>query len=324
MKRFVFAMLAMAMPLVGASAQDATNYPDKPIHLLVPFPAGTTTDIVARVVGQALSLKLGKPVVVENRPGASGAIAMNAVATSTPDGYTIGLGTTTTQTVSVTLNKRLPYDPVKDFAPVAMVGGVPYVLVVSDTLTEVNTLGDLIKKAKAKPGDVSYGSVGEASLANLATQLFATEADIELTHIPYKAAGQAALDNVAGRISMQFSTYGSLQAFIREGKLKPLAVSSSKRLSQLPDVPTVAETGLPNYNVTLWFAVVAPKGTPAAVVAKLNKAINDGMAEDSVAATLRKQGVETDPSSPTDLGERIVGDIAKWRNVVKKAGITPR
>lgn len=321
MKPFVIAALAVAAFAAPGHAQD--NWPQRPIELLVPFPAGTTTDIVARVVANDLSAQLGQPIVVENRPGGSGAIAMNAVANAAPDGYTIGLGTTTTQAVSISMNLDLPYDPEADFAHVAMVGGVPYVLVVNPSVG-VDSLEGLIEKARAEPGTLTYGSVGEASLANLATVLLSSQSGIDLIHVPYSAAGQVALDNVAGRVDMQLSTYGSLQGFIQEGQLIPLAVSSQRRMTELPDIPTIDESGVEGYDAELWFAVVAPAGTPDAIVERLNAAINEGLAKAEVASALLGQGVEVDPGSPQDLAERVSSDIVKWREVLEIAGIEPQ
>ena len=320
MLRILSAALALAMLPIAANAQDAANWPRQPVQLLVPFPAGTTTDLVARIVANDMSERLGQPVVDENRPGGSGAIAMEAVATADPDGYTIGLGTTTTQTVAVSMNPNLPYDPETDFEPIAMVGGVPYVLVVSPSLG-VTSFEDLVAKAKEDPGALTYGSVGEASLANLSTLLLANLTGMELTHVPYTAAGQVALDNVAGRIDMQLSTYGSLQAFMQEDQLIPLAVTSRQSLSQLPDTPPVSETGLADYEALLWFAMVAPAGTPDDLVLKMNEAINAGLETDAVRDALLQQGVEPDPNTPDYLATRITEDIAKWREVRDRAGI---
>src|SRR4029079_14086739 len=305
----------------GAIAQPAAaNWPDRPLHLIVPLPAGSAVDVIARLIGQRLSVRLGQPIVVENRAGASGMLGSDAVAKAAPDGYTIGMATSTTHITAPILKAKLPYDPVKDFAPLAILGASPYVLVVNPKVP-ANTIGELIALAKAKPRTLSYSSVGNASQAHLAGELFAARAGIELNHIPYKTSTFAVLDLNEGRIDMQFGILGTSLALIREGKLRALAVTTERRTHDLPNVPTMIEAGLPGYEVSLLFAAVAPAATPAAIVTRLNREINDIMAMPEVSPVLRSQAIQTESSTPDQLRDRIAREIELWRGIADKAGI---
>jgi tripartite-type tricarboxylate transporter receptor subunit TctC len=297
-----------------------TNWPDRPIRLVVPFPAGSSTDIVARIVGQKLGARLGQQVVVENRVGASGTIGVDAVAKAAADGYTMGIATTSTHTLSPTLNASLPYDPLKDFRPVSMIGGTPYVLVVYPGLP-AKTLAELIALAKQKPGALNYGSAGPASLAHLAGALFAGMAGVELTHVPYKSSAQSVTDIMTGRLDMQFATVAPSLPAIRAGQLRALALSGAKRAAALPEVATVAEQGLAGYEAVLWMALVMPAATPASIAARLNAAVVDILNAADSRDTLSSHGVDAEPGPPEALSERIRADIAKWRAVIRKAGI---
>jgi tripartite-type tricarboxylate transporter receptor subunit TctC len=316
---FILAAASGGAALAQPAAADA-NWPDRPIRFVVPLPAGAAVDVIARLIGQRLSLRLGQPVIVENRAGASGILGADAVAKAAPDGYTIGMATSTTHMTAPALSARLPYDPVKDFAPVAMVGASPYVLVINPKVP-ARTIGELIALAKAKPRTLSYSSVGNASQAHLAGELFAARAGIELNHIPYKTSTFAVLDLNEGRIDMQFGILGSSLALIREGKLQALAVTTETRAEELPKVPTMIESGLPGYDVSLLFAVVAPAGTPAAIVARLNREIGVIVASPEVSRALAAQAIHVVSSTPDALGERIVKEIELWRGLAKTAGL---
>lgn len=320
MNRILGALFAALLSVTGAWAEPAADWPQRTITLIVPFPAGTSTDNVARIIGEALSARLGQPIVVENRAGASGALGMGLVAKAKPDGYTLGLGTASTQTVSPSLNPNLAYDPVKDFAPVAMIGSIPYILVVNPDVP-AKSLSELIALAKQKPRELTYGSVGQASMANLSTLLLQHRVGIQLTHVPYKAAGQAAIDVVTGRIAMQFSTLGSMLPFIREGKMRAIAVAGTERAAALPDVPTVAESGVPGYEASLWFSVLAPAGTPAAITERLNREINAIAKEPGIVQQLDRQGLTPETSAPDALARRVEADIAKWKDLAAKTGL---
>ena len=321
--RFRLLAVAVAWLLTGSAALAQTGdaaWPDRPLKLIVPFPAGSSTDIIARILGQRLATKLGQQVVIENRVGASGSIGADAVAKAAPDGYTLGIATASTHALAMSLNTNLPYDPVKDFAPVGMVGGQPYVLVIYPGLGAKN-LGELIALAKTKPGAMNYGSAGVASLAHLAAALFANQAGISLTHVPYKSSAQSVTDMIAGRLDMQFATIAPTLANIRDGKLRALVTSGAKRSAALPDVPTVAESGLPGYEAVLWVALVMPAGTPAAITTRLNRELNDILKSADTRDALIAQGVEPEPGTPEAVTQRIKTDIDKWRGVVAKSGI---
>jgi tripartite-type tricarboxylate transporter receptor subunit TctC len=298
----------------------AEEWPQRPIRLVVPFPAGSSTDIIARIISQKLVTALGQQIVIENRAGASGNIGAETIAKAAPDGYTIGIATASTHAVAVTLNANLPYDPIKDFAPIAMIGSQPYVLVVYPGLP-AESFDALIALAKAKPGSLSYGSAGVASLAHLATALFASMAGIDILHVPYKSSAQSMTDMITGRLDMQFATIAPSLANIRAHQLRPLATSGNRRAAILAEVPTVAESGLPGYEAALWVALMAPASTPSPVLARLNRQVNELLAASDTRQALIEQGMVPEPGPPEAVSERIRSDIVKWRDVVAKAGM---
>ena len=322
MVRFALALILTLAAAPSLFAQAGGNWPDRPIRLIVPFPAGSGTDVPARIIGQKLGELLGQQIVVDNRSGASGAIGSEAIARAVPDGYTIGLITASTHSLAPVLNPKLPYDPINGFAPVSMIGGTPYVLVVYPGL-EAKSVHDLIALAKAKPGALNYGSAGPASLAHLAGELFSFMAGARLTHVPYKASAQSVTDMISGRLDMQFATIAPMLSNIRAGQLRALAVTGTERVPLLPDVPTVAEAGVPGYEASLWMAIVAPAGTPAAIIERLNRELNTVLRTDARDA-LTAQGLQLDPGAPDAVQARIRTDIEKWRDVVAKAGIKPQ
>jgi tripartite-type tricarboxylate transporter receptor subunit TctC len=323
MTRFISTVLASLLAAGAACAQTpAANWPERPIRLIVPFPAGSSTDTVARILGQKLGTRLGQQVVVENRVGASGNVGADAVAKAAPDGYTMGIATASTHTVAPSLSPNLPYDPIKDFQPVGLIGAAPYVLVVYPGLPAKN-LKELIALAKAKPATLNYGSAGPASLAHLATALFANMAGIDITHVPYKASAQSMTDMITGRLEMQFATIAPSLSNIRSGQLRALAVSGAKRVSALPDVPTVVEEGIAGYEAALWISFVMPPATPAAIVTRLNREVNQILTSADGREALVANGVEPEPGPPEALTARIRTDIAKWRGVIDRAGIKP-
>jgi tripartite-type tricarboxylate transporter receptor subunit TctC len=311
----VAAFLSLALPSPALAQPAAASWPTKPIRMIVPLPAGSAVDLVARMIGQKLGQRLGQTIVVENRAGASGIIGTEAIVRAAPDGYTIGMATSTTLATAPVLNPKLPYDPAKDLAPVALVGVSPYLLVANSGVP-AKTVAELIALAKAKPGVLSYSSVGEASLAHLAGLLFSSMAGVELTHIPYKSSTNAVIDLMEGRIDLQFSILPTTQQQMRTGRLRALAVTTEKRLDELPDVPTLAESGLTGFEATLWFAVIAPKGVSPALIARLNREIVGAIAEPDVKNAWSVQGIFPEGSTSAELAERVVRDIAKWRTVV--------
>jgi tripartite-type tricarboxylate transporter receptor subunit TctC len=321
MTRISLVLLAL-LTAAPAFAQSDTSYPDKPVRIVVPFPAGSATDIVSRLMAQKFSTKLGQQFIVENRPGASGNLGADIIAKSAPDGYTIGLVTASTHGVTPALGTKLPYDSIKDFKPISMIGAAPYVLVLYPGIP-AKTIAELVALAKTKPGQLNYGSAGLASLAHLAAALFTSDMGIEMTHVPYKSSAQSSIDIITGRLDMQFATVGPTLENIRDGKLRAVATTGAKRVSSLPDVPTMIEAGVKDYDVALWIAYVAPAGTPDAIVAKLNRAMNEILKESDIVGNLQKQGFEPDPGTPQALTARIQSETAKWRALVAKTGIKP-
>jgi len=323
MFRLLSIALASAMVAVTAIAQTGDDgWPERPVRLVVPFPAGSSTDIIARIVAQKLSHRLGQQIVIETRAGASGNIGADAVAKAAPEGYTMGIATASTHAVTASLSTNLPYDPIKDFAPVAMIGSQPYVLVLQPALPARN-LAELIALAKAKPGTLNYGSAGVASLAHLATALFASMAGVNIVHVPYKSSSQSMTDMITGRLDMQFATIAPSLPNIRAGQLRALATSGKTRVAALPELPTVAEAGLAGYEAALWVSLVMPSATPPTMIARLNREVNDILKSTEGTEALVAQGMVAEPGPPEALTERIRGDIEKWRGVAVKAGIRP-
>jgi|HubBroStandDraft_6_1064221.scaffolds.fasta_scaffold101521_2 tripartite-type tricarboxylate transporter receptor subunit TctC len=303
---------------VGAA--DITRWPQRPIRFIVPFPPGSSSDTVARILAAKLSDRLGQQLVVDNRAGASGNIGTEAVARAEPDGYTIGLGNNSTHAVAPSLSPRLPYDPVKDFAPVSMVGNSSFVLAVYPGLP-ARDVGEFVALAKAKPRTLNYGSAGPASMTHLAGALLEKLANIELVHVPYRGTAQGALDLIEGRIEIEFGTIPPILPHVRAGKMRVLAVTGERRSDALPDIPTVAEAGIAGYEVGAWQAVLAPAATPPAIVARLNREIGAILRDPDTLTAFARQGVDAEPGTPEELAQRIRTDIAKWRDVISNAGI---
>jgi len=321
MKRLAWTMLALiSIPVASAFAQSGTGYPERPIRLVVPFPAGASSDVISRLLMQKLSVRIGQQVVIENRPGASGSIGADLVAKAAPDGYTIGLVTASTHAVSPALGTRLPYDPIKDFKPISMIGAAPYVLVVYPGLP-AKSIAELVALAKAKPGTLNYGSAGIASLAHLGTAQFATQMGIDITHVPYKSSSQSLIDMVTGRLEMQFATIAPVLQNIRSGQLRALATTGRKRVAALPDVPTMMESGVADYEVALWMAFVLPAAAPDAIAAKLNGEMTAILSDAETQEAMRKHGFEADPGRPEAVTARIQSETGKWRALVAKTGI---
>ena len=324
MIRLLSIALASAVIATSAIAEAGEDgWPQRPLRLVVPFPAGSSTDIIARIVAQKLSHRLGQQIVIENRAGASGNIGADAVAKATPDGYTIGIATASTHAVAASLSPNLPYDPIRDFAPVAMIGSQPYVLVLHPALPAHN-LAELIALAKAKPGTLNYGSAGVASLAHLATELFASMAGVNIVHVPYKSSSQSMTDMITGRLDMQFATIAPSLPNIRAGQLRALVTSGKTRVAALPELPTVAEAGIAGYEAALWVSFVVPSDTPPKIIARLNREVNDVLESSDGTEALVAQGMAPEPGPPEALTERIRGDIEKWRGVAARAGIRPQ
>ena len=302
----------------GASAQPVGAYPAKPLRLIVALPAGGPTDILARLIAQPLAVNLGQPIVVDNRPGASGNIGAEMAARSPADGYTLFMGTSGPLAINASLYPHIGYDPLRDFAPVILAASAPFIIVAHPGVP-ANNVKELVALAKAKPGQLNFGSVpGNAS--HLATELFDSMAGIRMTLIPYKGAAQATTDVIAGQIQLSFaSTPGSVQ-LLKAGKLKSIAVTSAKRIAVLPEVPTVAESGLPGYEASVWYGVVAPARTPREIIAKLNAEITKIMRERGTREKIAASDFEPTVSTPGEFGEFIRAETAKWAKVVKVSG----
>ena len=320
MRRFALALIAVCLAAGGAPAR-AADWPTKPIHFIVPFPPGSFADITIRIMQQKLGPRLGQTIVVDNRSGASGDIGSEALARAKPDGYTFGIATNSTHGTSPALNPRLPYNAVNDFAMVSMIGDAPYVLITAPNLP-VKSVQDLITLAKSKPGEISYASVGPASLAHLAGALFSQMADVKLNEVPYRSSAQSVLDTQSGRIDMQFGTMAPVLPHVLSGKVKALAVTGLKRAAVLPDVPTLDESGLKGFEASLWLAVIAPGKTPPEMVERMNHEVRAVLADPEVIESLKRQGIEATPSSPDELRARMAGDIAKWKKLAEETGIS--
>jgi tripartite-type tricarboxylate transporter receptor subunit TctC len=308
---------AIAAPFTFA--QGAANYPTKPVRLVVPFPAGGTTDILARAVAQKLSEAWGQQVIVDNRPGAGGNIGSDLVAKSKPDGYTLLMGTVGTHAINPSLYKNMPYDHVKDFVPVILVAGVPNVLVVNPSLP-VHSVPELIAYAKANPGKLNFASSGNGTSIHLSGELFKAMTGVEMTHVPYKGSAPALTDLIGGQVQLMFDNLPSSLPFIKAGKLRALAVTSGARAAALPDLPTLAESGLPGFEASSWFGVLAPAGTPRDIVAKLNGAIAGWLASPEAKEKLLAQGAIAAGGAPEDFARHIGAETSKWAKVVKASG----
>ena len=308
--------VVLAMTAADALAQP---YPSKPIRLVVPFPAGGTTDILAREVGQRLALSLGQPVVIDNRPGAAGNIGSEHVAKSAPDGYTLLMATVGTHAINPNLYARMPYDHVKDFVPVVLVAGVPNVLEVTPSLP-VNSVADLIKLAKEKPGKINFASSGSGTSIHLSGELFKTMAGVDMTHVPYKGSAMAITDLIGGQVQVMFDNLPSSLPQIKAGKLRAIAVTSAQRAPALPDVPTIAESGLPGFEATSWFGLVAPAGTPSSIVGRINADVNQWLQSPEAKEKLLAQGAVAAGGSPEQFAAYIHTETEKWARVVKASG----
>ena len=305
-----------------ATVASAQSYPNRTIRLVVPFPAAGTTDILARAAAQKLTEAFGQSVVVDNRPGAAGNIGSDLVAKSAPDGYTLLMGTVGTHAINPSLYSKMPYDHVKDFVPVVLVAGVPNVLVVNPALP-VNSVADLIKLAKDKPGQINFASSGSGTSIHLSGELFKTMAGVDITHVPYKGSSPALIDLIGGQVQIMFDNLPSALPQIKAGKLRAIAVTSLKRAPVLPDVPTISESGLPGFEASSWFGVLAPAGTPAPIVARINAEVNKWLQSAEAREKLLSQGAEAAGGTPEHFGALIKKDIELWRKVVQKAGVKP-
>jgi tripartite-type tricarboxylate transporter receptor subunit TctC len=310
----------IAALLAGVAAAKAADYPVHPITLVVPYAAGGGNDVIARIVAERIGASLGQSIVVENRGGAGGTIATRQVAKAAPDGYTL-LIATSSLAINPSLYPNVGYDPRKDFAPVGLIASSSNVVLVHPSVP-AKSIAELIALAKQQDGKLTFASTGTGSSVHLAAELFAGMAGVKLTHVPYKGSGPALNDLIGGHVALMFSTMASAAGLVRDGsKVRALAVTGAKRSELFPDLPTVAEAGLPGYEAVLHYGIVAPAGTPHAVVERLNAALNAALASDDVKKKLAVEGAETLPVAPDAYAADIASEETKWSEIIRKAGV---
>jgi len=314
---------AVALCALAAPASAQPVYPVKPVRLVVPFVPGGSTDFIARIMGQKLDEALGQQVIVENRAGAGGNIGLDYVAKSPPDGYTLIFGHVGTFGFGPSLYQKLPYDPVRDFAPIVLFAMVPNMLVVHPSLPARN-VKELVALAKARPGKINYGSSGNGSASHLATEYFKLLSKTDITAIPYKGTGPLVTDVIAGEISLTITGVPPLYPHVQSGRLRALGVGSTKRLSLLPDLPTIAEAGVPGYESSTWFGPLAPARTPREIVVRLNAELMKILQRPDIRSRFAAEGVEGLGSTPEEFGAYIKAEIERWGRVIKAAGIAPQ
>ncbi len=317
----VAACLLFVLPYVQTLAQAQSTYPTKPIRMIVPLAAGSAVDNAARIVTQKMSQNMGQSIVIENIAGAAGAIGADRVAKSAPDGYTIGGFNDSIMTMLPNLQSKMGWDIVKDFEPVSLVATVEWGLVVHNE-APFRSAADVITAAKAAPGKLNYGSGGNGSPQHIAAALFAASAGIQMTHVPYKGATQAAVGVAGGDVPMAFQGLATVNSLIKAGKLRLIGVTTTKPLAQFPEVPTVSASGLAGFEFSSWFAVMAPAGTPKDIVNRLNAEIVKALADPDVRTSLIAQGLTPRGSSATELGVATKEQLAKYSRLIKQAGIT--
>ena len=319
MKRVAFFRALAALALAASTLALGADYPARPIHFVVPYPAGGPLDTVARLLGQKVSESVKQPVIVENKPGAGGNIGADYVAKSAPDGYTILMGAVATHAINPTLYAHIPYDPVRDFAPVTQVASTPNVLVVNPSLP-VTSVRELIAYAKAHPGQLNFGSGSTGSAGHLAGELFDAMAGVKMVHVPYKGAAPAMQDLIAGRVQLMFDNFASASAQIKAGRVRALAVTTAKRSELAEELPTIAESGLPGFDVNTWFGVFAPGATPRAVVERLHDEFVRALNDSGVRAAMVKLGAEPVGNTPAEFAAYIESEAAKYAKLVKASG----
>ncbi|MCZ4314325.1 tripartite tricarboxylate transporter substrate binding protein [Comamonadaceae bacterium G21597-S1] len=308
---------------VGGATAMAQTYPSKPIKLVIPYPPGGLGDTMARDLGNQLAQRLGQPVVVESRPGASQIIGADYVAKSAGDGYTLFLASLSNLVLNVGSHKALPYDPVKDFAPVSMYFSTPLYLVVNPKLP-VKSVTELVAYGKANPGKLTYGSIGAGSSLHLTGEMFQAATGVKMLHVPYKGSAPAITDLIGGQIDMLFDGGTSSLPHVRDGKLRALGVTSAQRASGTPDIPSIAEAGVPGFDATFWFGIVAPASTPQPIVQRLSAQINDILNQPAMRERHKVNGLELAGSTPEEMSARMATDLVKWSAIQKQAGVQPQ
>jgi len=317
--RAIFAALLL---LLGWSGLHAQQYPTRPIRLIVAFPPGGSTDIIARVIGQRLGERLGQQVVIDNRGGAGGTIGTELAARANPDGYTLTMGTTSTHVVSVAVYSKLPYDPTKDFAPITLVAITPYLLVVN-TGVQARTLKEFVSLVKSQPGKLNYASAGNGTTTHLAMEMLKSVAGLDIVHVPFNGNGPANTAVLGGQVQALFGSMPAVLPHAKSGKVRPLAVGTSKRSPSLPDVPTVAESGFPGYEASLWLGFIAPRGTPQPIIDRLHKELTAIVAMPETVEALQRNGADPITNTPAQFAALIKDEIGKYVKAVKAAGMKP-
>lgn len=312
------ALLSAATGLLAASAM-AQDYPARPVTVIIPFSAGSASDVMGRIVLERMGVSMGRAFIVDNRPAAGGIVGTQAVVRAEPDGYTILMSASGPLAVNKVLNPALGYDPERDLAPISLYANLPNVIVVSAKLP-INTLAEFTDYVKKNP-NTPYGSVGPGSSQHLAGAFFELAAGAKMTHVPYRVTGQLVTDLVSGQVPVSFQLVPNVIGQIRAGTVRPIAVASDKRLAALPNVPTAAEAGVSGYHSAAWFAFLAPRTTPRAIIERLHREVSAAMAEPAIRQRFADMGAEPLASSPEELGRHIAAEIAKWREIINKAGI---
>lgn len=320
MKRSHLTLLLAACLLGALLPAQAQEWPSKPIRWVVPFPPGGAMDAIARALGEKAGKTLGQPIVIENKPGAGGNIGADFVAKAPGDGYTMMI-TSIGMATNKFLYARLNYDPVKDFAPVSLLAVVPNVLVTNATQPNVKTVADVVAAARAQPGKLTYASAGNGTSIHLAGEVFAALAQVDMLHVPYKGSGPAVTDLIGGQVNYMFDSITSAKPHIQSGKLRAIGLTTTRRSSALPGVPTLAEAGLPGYEVSPWFAVFMPAATPKPIVARMNAALLDAMKQPDIKAKFETIGAEVIGSSPEELAVHLNGELARWGKLIIERNI---
>jgi tripartite-type tricarboxylate transporter receptor subunit TctC len=313
MRSFLIALALLAMPAAAA------DYPMRPVTLLVAFPPGGASDVLARILGRKLEQIVGQPFVIDNRPGAGGNVAAEVVAHAAPDGYTLLAGNNAILATNAALYKRINFDPEADFAPIGLIGSQANILVVNPAVP-ARSMAELIAFAKANPGKLNFASSGHGLAAHLAGELFKAEAKVDIVHVPYKGAAPALQDVIAGHVQMMFATASSVVPHIRDGKVRALAVASLKRTAVLPEIPTIDQLGIKNFDATTWHGLVAPARTPREIIATLNRALVAALADPGVKMSLTDLGVDIIGGTPEELAANIKSEIPKWTAIIKASG----
>ncbi|MCC6474566.1 MAG: tripartite tricarboxylate transporter substrate binding protein [Burkholderiales bacterium] len=312
--------LAGACLLISTATVLAQGWPGKPVRFVVPFAPGGGNDILARVVGERLGAALGQPVVVDNRPGAGGNIGAELVARSAPDGYTQLVAAHATLVINPHMYARVPFDPVKDFAPVGLMGALPVVLAVHADVPAAS-VRELIALAKARPGGLAYASAGSGTPHHLAAEMFKSQTGTSMVHVPFKGGAPAAAELLSGRVQVMFAPINNIAPYLKSGKLRVLAAAGERRVQMLPDVPTIAEAGLPGYAVENWIGLAAPAGTSQEIIRRLNAEIGNALAQGEVRQKLNALGIEPVTATPAQMAATIVSELARWGSVIRNAGI---